>query len=172
MRFDELDQLIAAVPSAQGILTVDTERGARTYALGPRTQLDAEVPLLDWRTAPLAGAFFRHGPGELYELEAGSRINEGRVSARWVITGTRYVVESEAGRDEGELRIDAAASPASVDLVGTSGPHGNKTIRAIFRLRGDLLQLCYDVSGEDRRPVTFVTGKGSMQLMVRYRRES
>ena len=87
MRFDELDHLIAAVPSAQGILAVDTERGARTYALGPRTQLDAEVPLLDWRTAPLAGAFFRHGPGELYELEAGSRVNEGRVSARWVITG-------------------------------------------------------------------------------------
>jgi uncharacterized protein (TIGR03067 family) len=92
--------------------------------------------------------------------------------SRWIVTGTRYVVESEAGRDEGELRIDAAASPASVDLVGTSGPHGNKTIRAIFRLRGDLLQLCYDVSGDDRRPVTFTTSKGSMQLMVRYRRDS
>jgi uncharacterized protein (TIGR03067 family) len=90
--------------------------------------------------------------------------------SRWVITGTRYVVESEAGRDEGELRIDAAARPATVDLVGTSGPHGNKTIRAIFRLRGDLLQFCYDVSGDDRRPVVFATGKGSMQLMVRYRR--
>lgn len=91
-------------------------------------------------------------------------------ASRWVITGTRYVVESEAGRDEGELRFDAAASPASVDLVGTSGPHGSKTIRAIFRVRGDLLQLCYDVGGDDRRPVTFATGKGSMQLMVRYRR--
>ena len=91
-------------------------------------------------------------------------------ASRWVISGTRYIVESEAGRDEGELRIDAAASPASVDLVGTSGPHGNKTIRGIFRVRGDLLQLCYDVSGDDRRPVTFATGKGSMQLMVRYRR--
>ncbi len=89
---------------------------------------------------------------------------------RWVITGTRYVIESENGRDEGELIFDATATPLAVDLVGTSGPNGNKTIKAIYRVRGELLQLCYDVSGDNRRPAAFTTSKGSMQLMVRYRR--
>lgn len=89
---------------------------------------------------------------------------------RWVITGTRYVVESGNSRDEGELIFDVMATPLALDLVGLSGPNGNKTIKAIYRIRGDVLQLCYDVSGNDRRPVEFKTGKGSMQLMVRYRR--
>jgi DNA helicase-2/ATP-dependent DNA helicase PcrA len=85
--FDELERLITAAPAAQGVLTVVTERGQRTYALAPRTQLDGEVPMLDWRTAPLAGAFFRHGPGEGYEIETGERTTEGRVVERWLIGG-------------------------------------------------------------------------------------
>ena len=87
MTFAELEHLIAAVPAAQGVLRVTTERGDRTYALGPRTQLDATVPMLEWRTSPLAGAFFRHAPGELYEIEAGDRTTEGAVTERWVIAG-------------------------------------------------------------------------------------
>ncbi|MDB4961309.1 MAG: helicase [Myxococcales bacterium] len=87
MTFDELERLITAAPAAQGVLTVVTERGQRTYALAPSTQLDREVPMLDWRTAPLAGAFFRHGPGESYEIETGERTTEGRVVERWLIGG-------------------------------------------------------------------------------------
>lgn len=87
MTFEELAAVLAAQPAAQGVLAVAAERGDRTYALGPRTQLDGDVPMLDWRTAPLAGAFFRHAPGEAYELEAGERVTEGRVRARWVIAG-------------------------------------------------------------------------------------
>jgi len=85
--FDELERLLAAAPSAQGVLTVRTERGQRTYALGPSTHLDGELPVLDWRTAPLAGAFFRHGPGESYEIETGERTTDGTVVERWLITG-------------------------------------------------------------------------------------
>jgi len=92
--------------------------------------------------------------------------------SRWVIAGTRYVVESAAGRDEGDLLVDAEATPLAVDLVGRSGPNGDKTIRAIFRLRGDLMQLCYDVGGDNRRPSTFAASRGSMRVLVRYRRIS
>ncbi|HEY0191624.1 MAG TPA: hypothetical protein VGC42_10930, partial [Kofleriaceae bacterium] len=83
MDFDELDRLLAAAPAAQGVLAVATERGPRTYLLGPRTQLDAH--LLDWRTAPLAEAFFRYRPGDRYAVEVGARTAEGRVLERWVI---------------------------------------------------------------------------------------
>lgn len=89
---------------------------------------------------------------------------------RWVITGNRYVIEEEEGRDEGELMIELEVTPHTLDLVGKTGPNAGKTIRAIFRIRGDLLQLCYDVSGQARRPQAFGTARDSMQLMVRYRR--
>ncbi|MCW5805112.1 MAG: hypothetical protein KIT31_22260, partial [Deltaproteobacteria bacterium] len=70
---------------AQGYLTVETDRGERTFALGPRTALDGEPPVLDWRTAPLAEVFFRHAPGEPYEIEAAGRSHEGRVLARHIV---------------------------------------------------------------------------------------
>ncbi|HEY0943863.1 MAG TPA: TIGR03067 domain-containing protein [Opitutaceae bacterium] len=91
--------------------------------------------------------------------------------ARFVIAGARYVVETGDARDEGVLRIDAAATPAAIDIVGTAGPNAGKTIPAIFRMRGELLQLCYEVSDTPRRPIAFGTAPGSVQLMVRYRRE-
>src|SRR4051794_22967283 len=85
MDFEELDQLLATAPAAQGVLSVVNERGPRTYLLGPRTQVG--VHMLDWRTAPLAEAFFRYRPGERYEVEAGDRVAGGRVVERWVIDG-------------------------------------------------------------------------------------
>ncbi len=89
---------------------------------------------------------------------------------RWIIDGERYVVEAEAGQDAGSLVIDATATPATVDLIGRTGPNAGKTLRAIFRLRGDLLQLCYEVGDTPVRPTAFVTARGSMALTVRYRR--
>ena len=85
MNLDEIHQLLAAVPAAQGYLAVATERGERRYLLGPRTQVDGEVAMLDWRTAPLAEAFFRYRPGEPYEIEAGERTASGGVLERCVI---------------------------------------------------------------------------------------
>jgi DNA helicase II / ATP-dependent DNA helicase PcrA len=82
---DEIARLIALAPAAQGYLAVDTERGRRSYLLGPRTQVDGEVAMLDWRSAPLAEAFFRYRPGESYEIDAGEHTAAGRVVERWVI---------------------------------------------------------------------------------------
>jgi uncharacterized protein (TIGR03067 family) len=90
--------------------------------------------------------------------------------ARWVIAGERYVVESEGGRDEGLLVVDTKVTPHAVDLVGQAGPNAGQTLRAIFRVRGDLLQLCYEVGESPTRPAAFVSVEGSMALTVRYRR--
>jgi hypothetical protein len=106
--FDELSQLLAAHPTAQGFLRVATERGERSYLLGPRTAVDAEPPMLDWRTAPLAGVFFRHGPGERYELEAGERTTEGQVVDRQVLVG-RGQLDAALG-DDTRASADGIAS--------------------------------------------------------------
>ncbi len=90
---------------------------------------------------------------------------------RFIITGDRYRVESEGGDDEGVLVIDTEVTPHAVDITGMTGPNAGKTLRAIFRMRGDLLQLCYEVSEVPRRPGGFSTTRGSLQILVRYRRE-
>jgi DNA helicase-2/ATP-dependent DNA helicase PcrA len=157
---DEIQRLLAAAPAAQGYLTVATERGDRRYLLGPRTQVDGEVAMLDWRTAPLAEAFFRYRPGEPYEIETGERTASGRVIARWVIAnhGEALIDESRVIGRTGEHRvprpqpvaappIDRSALPvldpeqqAAVDLPADTslvldGEAGvGKTLVALYRI--------------------------------------
>lgn len=71
------DELFAASPGAGAYLVLDKGE----YLLGARTALDREPPMLDWRMAPLAEAFFRPGPTYSVELDD-ERILEGQVRTR------------------------------------------------------------------------------------------
>ena len=189
MTFDELEALIAAVPATQGVLAVSTDRGDRTYALGPRTQLDGDVPMLDWRTAPLAGAFFRHGPGEAYEIEAGERLTEGRVRERWVVAGhgqallgdDRIVTrEAEAARPrptppvgpprdrDATIVLDpeqqrAVDLPADTSLVLDGEAGVGKTLVALYRVAS--LQRRAREVGRRFRPLVLVPTEGLRRLV-------
>jgi hypothetical protein len=156
----EIDRLLAAAPAAQGYLAVITERGGRTYLLGPRTQVDGDAVMLDWRTAPLAEAFFRYRPGEPYEIEAGERTASGRVVARWVIAqhGEALVGEDRVIDRTGEHQVPrpqpipappvdrtvlpvldpeqqaAVDLPADTSLVIDGEAGVGKTLVALFRI--------------------------------------
>jgi DNA helicase-2/ATP-dependent DNA helicase PcrA len=158
--FAEVDRWLTRAPAAQGMLSVTTERGARTYLLGPRTHVEADLAMLDWRTAPLAEAFFRYRPGERYEVEAGERTAEGRVAARWVIAdhgaaliGDDLIVTRDEARpaprplpapirpvDRTALPVLDADQQAAVDLPADTslvvdGEAGvGKTLVALFRV--------------------------------------
>jgi len=84
--FDELERLIAAGAGGQGVLSVRTERGARTYALGPRTHLEGTQQMLDWRSAPLAGCS-SGTHRRVLRARGGERTSEGTVVERWLIAG-------------------------------------------------------------------------------------
>lgn len=118
-RFAEISRALAEAPAARGYLVVETERGERSYLLGPRTQTDATPPMLDWRSAPLGEAFFRCAPGEPYELEAGERVTEGVVRERWLLQG-RGTLEALLGDtttvypDREEPRTRPAPRPGPV----------------------------------------------------------
>jgi DNA helicase-2/ATP-dependent DNA helicase PcrA len=116
-RLDEIDRALADAPAAQGLLVVSTERGERSYLLGPRTATDLTPPMLDWRTSPLAEAFFRHAPGEHYEIETGERTTSGTVRERWLIAGRGHV-DALIG-DESIVRRDGTSPrphPAPVQI--------------------------------------------------------
>src|SRR5262249_34992113 len=95
MGFEQIERAVAGAPAAMGYLAVDTGRGGRELLLRPRRQLEGPVPMLDWHTAPLAEPFFRHGPGEPYELPTGA---EGRVRERWLLVG-RGALDALIGDD-------------------------------------------------------------------------
>lgn len=94
--------------------------------------------------------------------------------ARLRIENGRYVMETEGASepDRGYLYFDHSEVPSALDIVCESGAGAGRTIRAICRWRGDLLQLSYYAEEKARRPDDFRTKEGSMQVLVRYRREA
>jgi len=143
---------IEAVPAAQGYFVVDSDRGERVYMLGPRTALDAAVPMLDWRSSPIAEAFFRHAPGETYEIEIDGKVVAGRMRESYVITSrSPLVLRARADeprpspvpgtpREIAALPVLDPEQQATVDLpVDTSlvvdGEAGvGKTLVALYRV--------------------------------------
>ncbi len=191
MTFDELDRLLAGAPAALGYLGVTTPRGERSYVLGPRTAVDEVPPMVDWRTAPLAGVFFRHGPGEPYELDTGAVATEGRVIERYVLVGRgtlQAAVSDERERtatgDRATLRPAPARMPPrdrnvlpvldpeqqhaadlppnrSLVLDGEAGV--GKTLVALFRLAR--LEKRAKERGQRFRPLVLVPTEGLRRLV-------
>jgi len=119
---DELTALVAAAhadgpaPTISGHLRVAGDAGGeRDVLLGARTAIGGRGTILDWRTAPLAEVFFRHAPGEAYELELDDRAVAGRVLGRHRLELTARALTAIVG-DVVELRsLDGRwrARPAS-----------------------------------------------------------
>ena len=93
--------------------------------------------------------------------------------ARLRVADGRYSMETGGAEpDVGWLYFDAAAEPAAVDIVCETGAGAGRTIRAICRRRGDLMQQSYFAEENAARPGEFRTAQGSLQVLVRYRREN
>jgi DNA helicase-2/ATP-dependent DNA helicase PcrA len=127
-RFAELERVLAEVPAARGLLVVETERGERAYLLGPRTQTETTPPMLDWRTSPVAEAFFRCAPGEPYEIDAGDRVTEGRVRERWLLQG-RGTLEALIGDD---VRVLRERTEPRVKPTPDAGPMPDRTALVVL----------------------------------------
>ncbi|MGH7584186.1 MAG: TIGR03067 domain-containing protein [Gemmatimonadales bacterium] len=71
--------------------------------------------------------------------------------------------------DTGTYLIDRQAVPSTIDVHGLRGPNAGKTIPAIFRMDGDTLTICYDLSGK-AHPRAFRSDSGTLLFLVRYTR--
>jgi len=82
---------------AFGLLVLQAAR-ERWLLVGERRFHYGPLPVLDWRSSPLARVFLTHQEGEDYEIEQGERTLEGQVITRWLL-----------GFDQGRLvRVDTA----------------------------------------------------------------
>lgn len=71
------------------------------------------------------------------------------------------------GSDVGTLDIDCGSTPAALDILVVRGPNRWRFIPGIFQQRGNVLQLCLDLSGA-ARPPAFAAPFGSRLLLVTY----
>ena len=87
-----------------------------------------------------------------------------------VVEGDKYnITVGNSPFDKGIIRIDPAAKPKIMDIIGTDGPNKGKTFLAIYELNGDTLRICYDLTGKVR-PTEFKTRKGELLFLATYKR--
>jgi uncharacterized protein (TIGR03067 family) len=86
-----------------------------------------------------------------------------------VIEGDKYTVTVGKSIDKGSVKIDPAAKPKTMDIIGADGPNKGKTFLAIYELNGDTLRVCYDLTGK-ARPTEFKTKKGEPLFLATYKR--
>jgi len=96
--------------------------------------------------------------------------DEVRKSIRLVIKDDKYTVTLGQEPDRGNLKLNPAATPKEMDVIGTDGPNKGKTFPAIYEYDGDTLRICYDLSGKSR-PTEFKSKEGTQQFLVTYKRE-
>ena len=87
------------------------------------------------------------------------------------LEGTKLVLKSghyQLQIDEGTYKI-IPGTPAAMDIVGTNGPNKGKTLLAVYELKGDRLEICYDLEGKTR-PTEFKTTTGTKQFLASYER--
>jgi uncharacterized protein (TIGR03067 family) len=88
-----------------------------------------------------------------------------------VVADGKYSVTIGEQTDKGEVKVDPAKDPRTMDIVGgKGGPNEGKTLLAIYQLTGDKLRICYDLSGK-ARPKEFKTAPGTELFLVEYQRQ-
>jgi uncharacterized protein (TIGR03067 family) len=73
------------------------------------------------------------------------------------------------GVDEGRIALDWDTEPAAMDVLVMRGPNRGRFVPAIFEQRGVTLQICFDLSGQ-QRPAAFRAPAGSRLFLATYRR--
>ncbi len=129
-------------------------------------------------TATLASA--DHAPGDQLEgawvpvaaSVAGCRVTVDELRVRYLLLeagGYSIIDRSNHVVDGGRYRVNEELTPATMDIVGRSGPHAGHTMRAIYELRGDELTVCYDLEGGER-PANMQPREDQLLLRITYTR--
>jgi uncharacterized protein (TIGR03067 family) len=89
---------------------------------------------------------------------------------RLTLAGAEYTAKVGDMIDKGTLKLDPAAVPMAMEIIGVEGPNQGKTFLAIYEVVDDSLRICYDLAGE-QQPTEFKTELNTQQFLVTYRRE-
>jgi uncharacterized protein (TIGR03067 family) len=103
---------------------------------------------------------------------AGNKVPEENLKiTRLFLEGEKYIVTvNDAVADQGLVKLIADSNPKAMRIIGTEGPNKGRTIPAIYELKGDELNICYNLNGEDF-PKEFKSEQGSRFYLATYKRK-
>ena len=87
-----------------------------------------------------------------------------------IFAGGKYLAQVGEEKDAGTFTVDAAKKLREMDVKPTGGPLKGKLVKAIYKLDGDTLTMCYDHDAGDR-PKAFESKPDTNLLLLVYKRE-
>lgn len=88
-----------------------------------------------------------------------------------IMPGGKYVAKHGESKDEGTFTVDPGKKPKRMDIkTGETGPSKGKTMKAVYKLDGDELVICYQFGGGDY-PAKFESPAGTQLLLTTYKRK-
>jgi uncharacterized protein (TIGR03067 family) len=90
----------------------------------------------------------------------------------WIVDGDHYTIRlnQQSHEDLYMFKLDAGHKQIDVFHHETPpGTYGGK-VKGIYKIRGDSLTVCYDLTGQ-RYPKSFDATRGSRQVLYQFRRE-
>jgi uncharacterized protein (TIGR03067 family) len=89
---------------------------------------------------------------------------------RLEVKGDRFVTQGGTQKDVGRL-VFLDGEPRGIDVIGEEGSNKGQRQQAIYRLSGDQLEVCYDLSGKER-PKEFATRPDTRLFLISYKRKA
>jgi RNA polymerase sigma-70 factor (ECF subfamily) len=84
----------------------------------------------------------------------------------FMVDGKRACWQDKDSETQGGLYLNPTAKPKTYDLATSTA-----TLEGIYSLDGDTLELCFEWTGtESKRPVSFITERGSRQVHLGFKR--
>lgn len=105
------------------------------------------------------------------ELDGARMPSAATARSRLLIDGDRFRTESPEGIYEGVFNIDVESRPHQIDIEFVAGPEAGNWNYGIFKIDGDRLEICLDITGQPR-PASFSTAPNSGHAYEVLRRES
>jgi uncharacterized protein (TIGR03067 family) len=82
----------------------------------------------------------------------------------------KYTAKHGEEKDEGAFTLDLSTTPKSMVIKPTGGPGTDKVLKAIYKLVGNTLIICYDMDGKVT-PTKFESTAENKFLLVEYKRK-
>lgn len=88
-----------------------------------------------------------------------------------ILGAGKYKLKLGDEKDEGTFTVDASKEPKEMDVKPTGGPNKGRTIKAIYKLDGDTMDICYQLEDVDKRPTKFESKPDTKLFLVTYKRK-
>jgi uncharacterized protein (TIGR03067 family) len=87
-----------------------------------------------------------------------------------ILADGKYTITVGSEKDQGTFTIDPTKTPKQMEIKPTGGPNKGRTLKAIYKLDGDTLTICYEL-GDGGFPKAFESKPDTKLFLAVYKRE-